>query len=101
LLPDQRLGAFLALARRWLRPGGLLVVIDRLGDPDTDAVDEPPPVDGLARRRLSDGREVAVPLVARGPDALAGAFRAAGFDGADATATPRFFTMASARRPAA
>lgn len=99
LVPDEHLPAFLGLARRWLRPGGTFAFIDRRGDPEAEAVDDPPLEGDLVPRRLPDGRWVRVPQVAREPDTLSVALRRAGFDPVEVTATPRFFVMGVARRP--
>ena len=98
LMPDARLGAFLDLVGRWLAPGGTFAFVDRLGDAATDAVDDPAPVDGLAQRRLPDGREVTIPIVARGPGVLTGALAGAGFADVVVEQTGRFFVMGAARR---
>jgi demethylmenaquinone methyltransferase/2-methoxy-6-polyprenyl-1,4-benzoquinol methylase len=98
LVPDGRLPGFLALAARWLRPGGSFAFIDRAGDPEAEAVDDPLPTDGVVLRRLPDGSEVLVPQVARPPQALAGALESAGFREVGVTTTGRFFVMGSARR---
>jgi ubiquinone/menaquinone biosynthesis C-methylase UbiE len=98
LLPSDRLEPFLRLAHRWLRPGGVFAFIDRKGDPEAEAVDEPAPEQGVVRRSLPDGRSLLVPQVVRAPDELAGALMAAGFASADVTETARFFVMGVARR---
>jgi len=98
LLPDARLPGFLDLIGRWLKPGGVFAFIDRKGDPETDSVDDPLPVDGLARRRLPDGREVRIPVVTRERSVLGDALWAAGFSRAELTDTGRFFVMGVARR---
>ena len=46
-------GAFLALVRRWLRPGGRFAFIDSLADPASRADDHPAPADDRAVRRLA------------------------------------------------
>ncbi len=97
-LTDDRMVRFLHLVGAWLRPGGLLAFVDRSGDPEGEAVDDPPVVDGAVRRALPDGRMVRVPQVARTPDALATALARAGFASVDVRATARFFVLGSARR---
>ena len=74
-VPRARLGAFLELARRWLKPGGSLLAIDSRPDPSSGAVDQPATpeaeaADGIVRRRLADGREFRVVKVVYPPDEL-------------------------------
>jgi demethylmenaquinone methyltransferase/2-methoxy-6-polyprenyl-1,4-benzoquinol methylase len=100
-VPRTRLGAFLGLARRWLRPGGSLLVIDSRPDPSSGALDQPATsdaelADGIVRRRLADGREFRVVKVLYTPDELEAAFLAAGFRAAEMTSTPRFFVLGRA-----
>lgn len=97
LVPDDRLRAFLDLVGRWLKPGGAFAFIDTLGDAETEAIDDPLPEHGLARRRLPDGREVLIPLMVRGREAMSDALRDAGFHAAELTQTSRFFVMGIAR----
>ncbi len=97
-VPDDRLGAFLDLVRRWLKPGGRFVFIDSLTDPASGASDQPEtPADeaahGIDRRRLADGREFRVVKVRRDAARLGGALAAAGFGSVDVGATPRFFVL--------
>jgi SAM-dependent methyltransferase len=97
----SRLAAFLALARRWLKPGGLLAVIDSRPDPQSGAVDQPAETEperaaGIDRRRLADGREFRVVKVHHEPAELASALLAAGFANAEVTTTPRFFVLGRA-----
>ena len=47
-VPRDRLAAFLALVRRWLKPGGPFAFIDSLPDPQSSAADHP----DAGRRRL-------------------------------------------------
>jgi demethylmenaquinone methyltransferase/2-methoxy-6-polyprenyl-1,4-benzoquinol methylase len=98
LVPNDRLERFLRLVRTWLRPGGVFAFIDRKGDPDAEAVDEPAPEQGVVRRTLPDGREVLVPQVVRTPEELDGALVEAGFASAEVGETARFFVMGVARR---
>jgi SAM-dependent methyltransferase len=100
-VPRTRLPAFLALVRRWLKPGGSLIVIDSRPDPSSGAVDQPltsdaEAADGIARRRLADGREFRVVKVLYRPDELEAALLGAGFGAARVTATPRFFVLGRA-----
>jgi demethylmenaquinone methyltransferase/2-methoxy-6-polyprenyl-1,4-benzoquinol methylase len=96
LVPEDRLDAFLRLVVRWLRRGGTFAFIDRTGDPEVDAVDEAPPVDGVAARRLADGRELLIPQVPRSPDRLRRALLDAGFGSAEVGTTGRFFVRGAA-----
>lgn len=96
-VPRSRLGQFLALGRRWLKPGGRIAFIDSLADPASGASDHPEPADDLAVRRLDDGREFTIVKVYYAPDALAVALRAAGFDEVDVTTTGRFFVVGGGR----
>jgi demethylmenaquinone methyltransferase/2-methoxy-6-polyprenyl-1,4-benzoquinol methylase len=94
--PD-RLPAFLALVRRWLRPGGSFAAIDSLPDPQSGASDNPPPADdGTAVRRLADGREFRIVKVFHPPSELGAALAAAGFVDVDVTTSGRFFVLARA-----
>jgi SAM-dependent methyltransferase len=97
----DRLAAFLSLARRWLKPGGLLVLIDSRPDPHSGAVDQPPASEaeaaaGVIRRRLADGREYRIVKVIHEPADLEAALRMAGFGAPDVTTTPRFFVLGRA-----
>jgi demethylmenaquinone methyltransferase/2-methoxy-6-polyprenyl-1,4-benzoquinol methylase len=95
----ERLGDFLELARRWLRPGGRFAAIDSLPDAASGASDHPTPADDLAVRRLDDGREFTVVKVFYAPDELAAALRAAGFQDVEVTTTGRFFLLATGVAP--
>jgi demethylmenaquinone methyltransferase/2-methoxy-6-polyprenyl-1,4-benzoquinol methylase len=92
-VPAERLAVFLALVRRWLRPSGLFAFIDSMPDPQSSAVDHPPPADGTSVRRLADGREFSIVKVFREPAALEAALSAAGFETVDVTTTGRFFLL--------
>ena len=59
-VPRARLVPFLALVRRWLKPGGRFAFIDSLPDPQSSAADHPAPADDLSVRRLDDGREFTI-----------------------------------------
>ena len=91
-----RLGEFLDLARRWLRPGGRYAFIDSLPDPASGAADHPVPADDQAIRRLDDGREFTIVKVYYAPDELAAALAAAGFQDVEVTTTGRFFVLGTA-----
>ena len=96
-VPRDRTDAFLALARRWLKPNGIVAFIDSLPDPQSGAADNDPPDGDLAVRRLADGREFTVVKVFREPAELEEALGAAGFRGARVTTTGRFFVLGEAR----
>ena len=96
-VPPQRLPAFLALTRRWLRPGGLFAFIDSLGDPQSGAVDRVAPVDGVSVRRVADGREFRVVKIDHEPAVLAQAMSEAGFEAVSVTTTGRFFVLGVGR----
>jgi demethylmenaquinone methyltransferase/2-methoxy-6-polyprenyl-1,4-benzoquinol methylase len=96
-VPRERLGEFLALARRWLKAGGRFGAIDSLPDAASGAADHPEPADDLAVRRLADGREFTIVKVYYAPDELVAALAEAGFDDVQVTTTGRFFLLASAR----
>jgi demethylmenaquinone methyltransferase/2-methoxy-6-polyprenyl-1,4-benzoquinol methylase len=96
-VPRSRLPEFLALTRRWLRPGGLFSFIDSLEDPHSGAVDRPPSGEaGIARRRLADGREFRIPKVFYEPGELEQALVAVGFAQAAVSVTSRFFLLGQA-----
>jgi SAM-dependent methyltransferase len=97
----DRLDSFLALVRRWLRPGGTFAFIDSRRDTSSGAVDQPDTheadeVAGIQRRRLADGREFRVVKVAYEPDELEAALLAAGFAAAEVITTARFFQLGRA-----
>ena len=95
-VPRARLAAFLGLARAWLKPGGIFAAIDSLPDPSSGTADSlPAPAPDLSRRRLADGRAVAVPQVLYAPAALAAALAGAGFTAVAVRVTGRFFLLAS------
>ena len=97
-VPRPRLEEFLALARRWLVPGGTLAFIDSRHDPASSAVDHRPGPDVSAvERRLADGRTFTIPKVFYAPDELEAALAAAGFQAATVGSTARFFLLGSAR----
>lgn len=94
-----RLGEFLALARRWLKPGGRFAFIDSLADPASGAADHPQPGGDRAVRRLDDGREFRIVKVFRAPDAYAAALGDSGFTDVEVITTGRFFVLGTARSP--
>jgi len=89
-VPRHRLTAFLALARRWLRPGGAFAFIDSRFDPQSSAADHPAPSADASIRRLDDGREFTIVKVYYEPAELADALRIAGFGEPAVTTTGRF-----------
>ncbi len=95
-VPRPELAAFLALARRWLKPGGVVAFIDSLEDAQSGAADHAKPLDGRATRRLADGREFDIVKVFYGADELAQALRGAGFGSVAVSTTGRFFVTGSA-----
>jgi demethylmenaquinone methyltransferase/2-methoxy-6-polyprenyl-1,4-benzoquinol methylase len=96
-VPRGRLPAFLAIVRRWLRPGGTFAFIDSLFDPQSSAADHPPPADDRSIRRLDDGREFTIVKVFYEPAELAEALVEAGFEAPEITTTGRFFLLGSVR----
>ena len=95
-VPRDRLGAFLDIVRRWLRPGGTFAFIDSLLDPQSSAADHQPPADDLSVRRLDDGREFTIVKVYYEPAELEGALRRAGFETSEVITTGRFFLLGTA-----
>jgi len=100
-VPRDRLPAFLAVLRRWLKPGGLLAFVDSRADPQSGAADQPAVAEadraaGIVRRRLADGREFRVVKVLYEPDELSAGLLAAGFATAEVTVTDRFFVLGRA-----
>jgi len=95
-VPRERLDAFLAVARRWLRPGGTYAFIDSLPDPQSGAQDHPTPAGDRSVRRLADGREFEIVKVYYQPAELEAALGRAGFDAAEVTTTGRFFLLGHA-----
>jgi SAM-dependent methyltransferase len=91
------LPTFLAIARRWLRPGGLFAFIDSRPDPASGTVDrQTAPAPDRARRRLADGRESIIPKILYEPVDLESALRSAGFRDVTVEATARFFLLGRA-----
>jgi demethylmenaquinone methyltransferase/2-methoxy-6-polyprenyl-1,4-benzoquinol methylase len=93
----DRTAAFLDLARRWLKPGGTLAIIDSLPDPQSGAGDHPPVVGDRATRRVADGREFTIVKVHRDAAELEAALRGAGFGEVRVETSGRFFVLADAR----
>ncbi len=95
-VPRQRLVEFLAICGSWLKPTGLLALIDSRRDPDSGATDNAAPADDISTRRLADGREFTIPKIYYTPAELESALASAGFASATVTTTPRFFLMGQA-----
>jgi demethylmenaquinone methyltransferase/2-methoxy-6-polyprenyl-1,4-benzoquinol methylase len=96
-IPRPRLGAFLALARRWLVPGGRIAFIDSRYDPSSSAVDHRPGPDvTTVERTLDDGRTFTIPKVFYAHDELEAALRIAGFEAPVVGSTARFFLLGTA-----
>ena len=88
---------FLAIVRRWLRPGGLYAFVDSRTDPASGTVDRPVvPAPDRSRRRLDDGREFTIPKILYRPAELDAALRDAGFHDVAVETTARFFVLGSA-----
>jgi demethylmenaquinone methyltransferase/2-methoxy-6-polyprenyl-1,4-benzoquinol methylase len=95
-VPRARLGAFLQLVRRWLKPDGRVAFIDSRADAASGAIDHPTPTDDRAVRRLDDGREFTIVKVFYEPAELEGALRLAGFVDVELRTTGRFFLLGTA-----
>ena len=96
-VPRTRLDAFLGIARRWLKPGGIFAFIDSQFDPRSSAADHPMPAADVSVRRLDDGREFTIVKVYYEPADLEAALDRAGFEAALVTSTGRFFLTGVAR----
>jgi SAM-dependent methyltransferase len=94
-VPRNRTQEFFTVARRWLRPGGRLALIDSLPDPQSGARDHPAPDGDLALRRLDDGREFTILKVHRSPEEIAAALADTGFESIETATTGRFFVHAT------
>jgi demethylmenaquinone methyltransferase/2-methoxy-6-polyprenyl-1,4-benzoquinol methylase len=90
-VPRAKLAEFLAIVRRWLKPGGTFAFIDSLPDPQSSAADHPAPAADASVRRLDDGREFTIVKVYYEPSELEAALIEAGFEGPRVTTTGRFF----------
>lgn len=96
-VPRPRLGAFLALARRWLVPGGRIAFIDSRHDPSSSAIDHRPGPDvTTVERKLANGRSFTIPKVFYPPGELEAALLAAGFEAPVVGSTARFFLLGTA-----
>ncbi len=96
-VPRARLAEFLAICRRWLKPGGTFAFIDSRRDPESGATDHPTAAEDLSIRRLDDGREFTIPKVYYEPQELERALADAGFEAVSVTTTARFFLLGGAR----
>jgi len=93
-VPRPRLAEFLAIARAWLRPGGIYAAIDSQPDAASGTLDRlPAPAPDLARRRLADGREFTIPKVHYRAEELTAALQSAGFGDVDVHSSGRFFLL--------
>jgi demethylmenaquinone methyltransferase/2-methoxy-6-polyprenyl-1,4-benzoquinol methylase len=97
-VPRDRLPAFLALVRRWLRPGGLFLFVDSRPDLQSGAGDHDRRDVGadLQVRRLADGRAFRVVKVHYESEELARALASAGFEQIEIGRTSRFFLFGRA-----
>ncbi len=96
-ITSERLGDFLGLAKRWLKPGGTFAFIDSLDDPQSGTADRTANVGGVSTRRLADGRSFRVVKVYRDRQEMRAALTAAGFEDVSVTTTGRFFILGSGR----
>jgi demethylmenaquinone methyltransferase/2-methoxy-6-polyprenyl-1,4-benzoquinol methylase len=93
----EDLPRFVALVRRWLRPGGVFAFIDSRNDPQGSAEWAPPEVaKGVQLRTLNDGRQFRVVKEYHEPGELEAALRGTGFGDVDVTTTSRFFLLGRA-----
>jgi SAM-dependent methyltransferase len=91
-VPRPRLADFLATCRRWLKPGGIYVLID-----EASSAEHTPTVDDL-QPRPTDGREFLIPKVYYAPDELEEALKSAGFMQAEVITTSHNFLLGHARQ---
>jgi demethylmenaquinone methyltransferase/2-methoxy-6-polyprenyl-1,4-benzoquinol methylase len=95
-VPRDRLPAFLAIARRWLRPGGTFAFIDSRRDRSSGATGNAwDAASETATRRIGEA-VYRIPKVYYEPAELADALTAAGFAEVSVQTTPRFFVYGSA-----
>jgi ubiquinone/menaquinone biosynthesis C-methylase UbiE len=92
----DRLGDFVAICRRWLKPGGTFAFVDSRRDASSSATDHPTPEDDMSVRRLNDGREFVIPKIYYAPAELVAALTAAAFSEASVELTGRFFILGQA-----
>jgi ubiquinone/menaquinone biosynthesis C-methylase UbiE len=95
-VPRARIGDFLALCRRWLKPGGRFAFIDSNRDPESSAVDHPQPANDLSVRKLDDGSTYTIVKVYWKPDELEQALIQTGFREPKVRITSRFFILGEA-----
>jgi demethylmenaquinone methyltransferase/2-methoxy-6-polyprenyl-1,4-benzoquinol methylase len=89
-VPPARFAGFWQLVGECLAPGGRVFLVDSLPAPGSGARDHVPPADGVALRRLDDGREFRVVKVFHTADSLAERLRPLGFR-AQLASSGRFF----------
>ena len=90
-VPRARLDEFLAICRRWLKPGGTFAFIDEAATWGGE-----PSVDEHQQRRLKDGREFSILKIYYEPAELEKALLRAGFARAEVRTTSRFFLIGQA-----
>ena len=73
-----------------------MAFIDSRHDPESSAIDHPPPANDLSVRKLDDGREFTIVKVYWQTDELESALLTAGFVDPHVTTTHRFFLMGEA-----
>lgn len=97
-VPHARFGAFWAMVRRALAPGGFAYVIDSAHDPTSTAADHPTPDRraGIVTRRLDDGREFRIVKIFYEPAPLTASLAALGFT-ARIGQTARYFIYGDVR----
>jgi demethylmenaquinone methyltransferase/2-methoxy-6-polyprenyl-1,4-benzoquinol methylase len=95
-VPRARLADFLALCRRWLKPGGRMAFIDSRRDRESSAIDHPQPENDMSVRKLDDGQTFNIVKVYWQPEELEAALVAASFRDVNVGHTPRFFIYGSA-----
>lgn len=90
-VPHARLDEFLAICRRWLKPGGTFAFVD-----EAPTWGGTPSVEEHQQRTLNDGREFSILKIYYEPDELQRALLRAGFSSAEVTTTSRFFLLGRA-----
>lgn len=99
-VPRRRLPQFLALALRWLKPGGTYAFVDSTADPGANASNEAALAtpEGIVTRHVTDGREFRIARSFHTPDHLRSALEATGFRSVEITQTARYFLLGRASR---